>query len=148
MPMSDRLSPNFTLNEFKVSADYPALAQAIQFSIRDTLMLKILCLECLQPIRDHWGPVSIVSGKRTPKLNAAVGGSPHSDHLNGNAADIQPMNESVEPVFDWIVNQSLIPYRQVIVYPDQQFIHIACNHPEKPTKHEALINRGGAYCHA
>ncbi|WP_443748125.1 D-Ala-D-Ala carboxypeptidase family metallohydrolase [Asticcacaulis solisilvae] len=33
------------------------------------------------------GPVQVLSGYRSPKLNTAIGGSPHSAHINGRAVD-------------------------------------------------------------
>lgn len=44
----------------------------------------------LQKLRDKLGkPVVITSGYRTPEHNTKVGGSPNSQHLEGNAADIK-----------------------------------------------------------
>jgi len=43
----------------------------------------------LQSLRDQWQmPMIITSGYRCPEHNKAVGGSPHSQHLEGRAADI------------------------------------------------------------
>ncbi len=33
------------------------------------------------------GPIQVLSGYRSPKLNTAIGGSPHSAHMNGRAVD-------------------------------------------------------------
>ena len=44
---------------------------------------------CLDPIRRMWGrPITVNSGYRCDKLNAAVGGVPTSQHRLGEAADI------------------------------------------------------------
>ena len=37
----------------------------------------------------HDCPIEIVSGYRTPAYNAACGGAPHSEHVQGEAADIR-----------------------------------------------------------
>jgi zinc D-Ala-D-Ala carboxypeptidase len=37
------------------------------------------------------GPVAIVSGYRDPAHNKAIGGRPNSQHLYGNAADLDPV---------------------------------------------------------
>ncbi len=68
------LSKNFKLREFKVSKDYPLMADEIELDYVDVLTLKILCIEIIQPIRDKFGPIEILSGKRSPELNKAVGG--------------------------------------------------------------------------
>ena len=44
----------------------------------------------LQPIRDAWGkPIKVTSGYRCPRLNTMVGGVKNSQHVLGQAADIQ-----------------------------------------------------------
>ena len=52
--------------------------------------LRALCLEVLQPLRDHLGkPVVVSSGYRCKDLNRKVGGVENSQHLKGEAADIK-----------------------------------------------------------
>jgi len=47
-------------------------------------------LNNIQVLRDALGaPISIMSGYRSPERNAAVGGSPKSQHMEGNATDLQ-----------------------------------------------------------
>jgi len=47
-------------------------------------------LERLQALRTYLrAPVTITSGYRCPEHNAAVGGSPGSQHVEGTAADIR-----------------------------------------------------------
>lgn len=134
-----KLSENFNLNEFKVSKDYSDLAEKIEFKYEHILALKILCLECIQPIRNKFGIIDILSGLRSEALNNATGGSKNSDHLTGNAADLSIRNFNSEIVYKWIVKESNINYRQVIFYPEQCFIHISCNIPIKVEKHESMI---------
>lgn len=103
------------------------------------LAAQVLAITCLQPGRDKFGVFDILSWVRDEELNKAVGGSPTSDHKGGNAADFKPRNFNVEFVFKWYVKESGIKFRQIIFYPNQNFIHISSNHPEKPHKEEALI---------
>ena len=52
--------------------------------------LKLLCEYVLEPIREKIGcPLVISSGYRSGKVNALVGGSKTSQHILGQAADIQ-----------------------------------------------------------
>lgn len=48
-------------------------------------------VDILDPIREAWcGPIHVRSGYRTPEWNVKVGGAPHSQHVQGRAADIYP----------------------------------------------------------
>ena len=52
--------------------------------------LRALCRNVLEPARVDFGsPIYITSGYRCPELNKAVGGKPTSQHLRGEAADLQ-----------------------------------------------------------
>ena len=46
--------------------------------------------ECIfQPLRDSFGcPIYVSSGYRSPELNAAIGGSKRSQHMEGRALDL------------------------------------------------------------
>lgn len=97
------LSKNFTLAELTVSQaasrngidNIPGPAQIAA--------LRLLCEKVLQPIRDHYGkPVVVSSGYRSPKVNRAVGGSPTSQHVAGEAADITVPGVSNYALCDWI----------------------------------------------
>lgn len=52
--------------------------------------LRALCRNVLEPARVSFGSqIYITSGYRCPELNKAVGGKPTSQHLRGEAADLQ-----------------------------------------------------------
>jgi len=51
--------------------------------------LVLLCNYVLEPLRDILGvPIYVNSGYRCPALNAAIGSNPSSQHMLGQAADI------------------------------------------------------------
>lgn len=83
-----RLTKHFTLQEMVRSAT------AIRFGIPNEVTpdavfrLRALCINVLEPLRQRYGRIIVTSGFRSPELNAAVGGSPRSQHLRGEAADI------------------------------------------------------------
>ena len=70
--------------------------------------LRALCLEVLQPLRDHLGkPVVVSSGYRCKDLNKKVGGVENSQHLKGEAADIKVSGkEELIDVMRYIMDQT------------------------------------------
>ena len=80
----------------QVSADF----KVREFRCRDgsdEVLISDRLVKLLQKIRSHFGkPVILNSAYRTQTHNAAVGGSPKSQHLLGNAADI--VIEGVSPL--------------------------------------------------
>ncbi|MCH5241814.1 MAG: DUF882 domain-containing protein [Muribaculaceae bacterium] len=84
-----RLTENFTLEE--LTASTTARARKIDNTPNELQKSNLLRLakEILQPVRNRWGkPIIITSGYRSPALNKAVGGVATSQHLQGEAADI------------------------------------------------------------
>lgn len=75
----------------------------------------------LETIRQFCGePVYINSGLRCPAHNKAVGGSPHSKHMSGEAADIR-ITGADSKTLAYIIRK-LCPDMQVYVYPT--FCHV------------------------
>ena len=64
--------------------------------------LKLLCENILQPVRDHFGRVTVTSCYRSPELCVAIGSSLNSQHTRAEAADFEVMGTSNAEVFDWI----------------------------------------------
>lgn len=82
-----RLSPHFSTEEFDCHDGTPVPGHAYAD-------LQALCRRFLEPLRSAYGPVTIISGYRTRKQNAAVGGAPQSFHMYraarpGAAADLR-----------------------------------------------------------
>ena len=61
----------------------------------------------LQIIRDHVGPLHILSGYRTESHNASIGGASHSQHLLGKAADMASRTHSPSKLKD-VIEQLII----------------------------------------
>lgn len=83
----------------------------------------------LDPVREAYGkPISVNSGYRCAKHNAAVGGVPNSQHMCGEAVDIAPVNSEkikvkseLERLVQIIKEQGT--FDQLIVYPT--FVHVS-----------------------
>ena len=51
--------------------------------------LRAVAENVFQPVRDHFGiPIGVSSGYRSKQLNRAIGGSKYSQHMIGEALDI------------------------------------------------------------
>ena len=94
--------------------------------------LRSLISEILDPIRIAWGsPITVTSGYRSPKLNKAVGGSASSQHLLGQAADIDVGGRAANRRLYDLILQLNLPFDQLIwEYGDNQgpaWVHISHN---------------------
>ena len=87
--------------------------------------LRALVDEVLDPLREAYGrPIRVNSGYRCPRLNALVGGTPNSQHMRGEAADIQPVvgNEGdLDELARILIANG--KFDQLILYPT--FIHVS-----------------------
>lgn len=105
-----------------------------------------LCNEVLEPLRAQVGPIRVTSGYRCPRLNEAIGGSSTSAHMDGLAADIQPLTKgfSLKKVMG-VVLASGLPFDQVI-YEFGGWVHLGISAVGIPPRRQALmIFRGTTY---
>ncbi len=101
--MATKLSQNFSLEELVASST--AKAKKIDNTPTPEVKanLEKLCKTVLQPIRNKYGrAITITSGYRCPKLNAAIGGVKTSQHVTGCAADIKCTGTSKAVLFNLI----------------------------------------------
>lgn len=116
------LSKNFDWKEFTKSDTATRLHiinEVTSFEVRDNI--KALVDNVLQPLRDAWGgPLFINSGYRCLELNKAVGGVPTSQHVLGQAADV----EVTDPfALAKLAKRMKLPFDQMIIYPS--FVHFS-----------------------
>ena len=101
--MATKLSQSFSLEELIASST--ARAKKIDNTPTPEVKanLEKLCKTVLQPIRNKYGrAITITSGYRCPKLNAAIGGVKTSQHVTGCAADITCTGTSKAVLFNLI----------------------------------------------
>lgn len=141
-----QLTKNFQLSEFLVSQT--ASRNGINNTPNHTQIanLKLLAEKVLQPLRDHYQlPVSISSGYRSPALNRAVGGSPSSQHMTGQAADFQIPSIDNYTVAKWI--QDNLNYDQLILEffsgGNSGWVH--CGYSPSHKNKELTINKFGTF---
>ena len=105
-----QLSEHFTLAELTKTGtglDNTPSAEAI-------MNLKRLCVMVLEPLRLHLKkPVIVNSGYRSQEVNAKVGGSRTSSHMNGLAADIRVKGMSAAELA-LVVAHTGLPYDKAI----------------------------------
>lgn len=132
----EQLSKNFTYEELVRSSTATAKKIKNVPNAEEKENLKKLCQNILQPIRQQYGkPITVSSGYRSRLLNQAVGGAKTSDHVNGNAADIHTLSDSVEDnkelynVIVHLIKSNVIDVGQCINEYNYNWIHVS-----NPTK--------------
>ena len=84
-----KLSANLSLSEVLKSNTAARLGIDNSPEEFDILNLQAIAEEVFQPLRNYFGvPIFISSGFRSKKLNKAIGGSKYSQHMVGEALDI------------------------------------------------------------
>lgn len=130
--MTTYLTANFTLEEMCKSQialnrgwDNMAKGEVIE-------NLRQLCENILQPIRSHFSlPVTVISGYRSANVNRAAGGKWNSQHLIGQAADIEIFGVHNADLWRFIYGK--LPFDQVIAEhlkqddPNAGWIHVSYN---------------------
>lgn len=172
--LSEKLSENFTLEEFIHSETAIAKKISNKPSAIHKKIMKHTCQYLLEPLRkllnekykEYKGKkvkevgLKVTSGYRSAKLNAAVGGATTSSHCNGSAADIEavltymngvkavlPYNELYEDIKAWVKAEK-ISVDQLIREKSGNAVwcHVS-HHPSGKTKdrRQFLIYEFGMY---
>ncbi len=133
--MKTPVSRHFCYEEFEQSRvakelgiDNRIPSDKIRFAIR------LLVLNLLQPLRDilqH--PLIVSSGYRCPALNKnkKVGGSKHSQHMKGEAADVYCKEPMEVLALAQIVLSHNLPFDQMILYNSLLHLSFKANGPQR-----------------
>ena len=123
------LTDNFTKEELVASATAKRLKIDNTPSKEESEKLHLLASKILQPLRDAYrNPIRISSGFRCKALNKAVNGVPTSQHLKGEAADINngiPENRKIFELAQKMIKEGKIEVGQLINEKGYQWIHIS-----------------------
>jgi hypothetical protein len=110
-----RISKHFSLAELSNSATGKRYGISNIPDEKSIKNLTLLAENILEPIREYFDkPIHIISGYRCAALNKRVGGSKSSQHLIGQAADIDNDNTEVSnaEIFNYIKEN--LKYDQLI----------------------------------
>lgn len=136
--IDDLITPNFRLSEFLDSAT--AIRRGLDNTPTAMVLANIrnILAPGIQEVRDLIGhPVFISSGYRSPEVNAAVGGSPTSQHTEGLAADFKApgfgMPSSI--VRYLVAHAARLPFDQLI--HEGSWVHISF--VQSKPRHQVLV---------
>ena len=119
---ASRPSPNFSYAEFNTKDGTPVPKAAYKG-------LDHLCQTYLEPLRKKFGPISITSGYRHSRYNAAVGGVSNSVHIydfpgrDGSAVAADIVCARGNPA-EWGAFLDSLGAAGVGIYPRHGFVHV------------------------
>jgi len=143
------LSAHFTFDELTRTSQ-----TALQAKNREEAQAFIPSLtqlaQLLEVIREHFGrPLKINSGFRGLAVNAGTpGSSKTSQHMKGEAADIEIPGVDDAELHRWIVRESGLPFGQCILErpPGRSWVHVSIHGTRDPKRcGEALTFDGTSY---
>jgi hypothetical protein len=141
-----QLSNNFYLSEFIRSQTAERLRLDNTPNQVVVNNLKQLTKNILQPIRDYFNlPVVISSGYRSLAVNNAVGSSPKSQHILGQAADFEIPSIDNFLLASWIKDN--LNYDQLILefYTGENSGWVHVGYSQKHKNQELTINKYGTF---
>ena len=112
----EQLSDHFSLQEMLLSPTAIAEGYEEQNHPSESVIsnLNALCDNILEPLRIKIdAPITVTSGYRCPRVNTKIGGATNSQHLYGQAADINAKGYTVEQLYQFI-KKSDLHYDQLI----------------------------------
>ena len=108
-----QLTEHFTLEEMIVSPTAKRLGLSNTPTAEHIENMRYCCEKILEPVRAKFGPVTVNSSYRAPRVNQAVGGSKTSQHVNGQAIDFEVKGVDNKTVADWVADN--LEFDQVIL---------------------------------
>ena len=140
--LKQQLSEHFKLSEFTQSGTARRHKVKNVPGPREVERLRFLCVKSLEPMRHRFGVIRITSGFRCKKLNALVGGSPTSQHVLGEAADIHTGGRELSEKMFGFAKQN-IPFDQLILEHNPAhgiyWLHISLRSDRPGNRHEAFF---------
>jgi zinc D-Ala-D-Ala carboxypeptidase len=132
-----KLSEHLDLAEVTRSTDAKRRGISNEPTAEHIENFKIIAEKIFEPIRKHFGvPIFISSGYRSSALNKAIGGASSSQHLLGQALDLDMDGSSSgvtnKMVFEYIKNN--LDFDQLINEFNYSWVHVSYNTKGKQRK--------------
>ena len=139
-----KLSEHFSLHELTASQTATRKNISEQFTPPENVLasLRFLCVNLLEKLRalNNNQPLMVSSGYRCERLNRAVGGKPNSQHLRGEAVDIDFGSKAANRDFFNKIKKSDIVFDQLLNEFDFAWIHISL---KKEGNRKQVLNING-----
>lgn len=142
--MNTPVTMHFTIEEMYASDTAKRLGIDNKPTTQKMINLVYLCAFVLEPLRVAMGkPINISSGYRCEKLNKAVGGVYNSQHLKGQAADIDIQGDMAfgRKIFDYIRDH--LPFDQLIWEHSKSgscWVHVSFVYPDFGKNRKQVID--------
>lgn len=118
----------FTITELTKSGTAQRLGIRNKPNAAEKKALTALVENILDPLREAWGaPIVVNSGFRCAELNTAVAGAKGSQHLFGEAADIEAASRDPKDnrrLFE-LIRDMCLPYDQLIDEYGYDWVHVS-----------------------
>lgn len=143
--METNITMHFTIEEMYASDTAKRLGIDNKPTTQKMINLVYLCAFVLEPLRVAMNePIKIGSGYRCEKLNKAVGGVYNSQHLKGQAADIDIQGDMAfgRKIFEYIKDH--LPFDQLIWEHNPKtgsyWVHVSYVFPDFGKNRKKVIN--------
>jgi len=142
--METNITMHFTIEELYASKTANDKGINNKPSVREMVNLVYLAAYVLEPLRKAMGkPIIISSGFRCERLNKAVGGVSNSQHMKGQAADIDIQGDMAfgKKIFEYIRNH--LPFDQLIWEHSKSgtyWVHVSFVYPDFGKNRKKVIN--------
>ena len=143
--MSTPVTMHFTIEELYASATAKVKGIDNKPGIQQLINLVYLTAYVLEPLRVAMKePIPISSGYRCQRLNAAVGGVSNSQHMKGQAADLNIGGDRAKgrKWFEYIKNH--LPFDQLIwernARTGSEWVHVSFVYPDFGKNRKQVID--------
>ena len=143
--MNTPVTMHFTIEEMYASDTAKRLGIDNKPTTQKMINLVYLCAFVLEPLRVAMGkPIRISSGYRCERLNKAVGGVYNSQHLKGQAADIDIQGDIAfgKKIFEYI--RQHLPFDQLIWEKNPKtgscWVHVSFVYPDFGRNRKQVID--------